>query len=176
MRPLTSRPPCALCVSARGVSSLTWTAQCGSLSSRSSAPSASPCGTPTTTASSSRLETDGMPSSWKRSALCETTHSPLRKGCLTWRYGGRNDVSLTQCPSMPVAATIPKKILDQMLKKSSKDFSTLPRTLHHNLMGIYLIYLFVGPGVDRITCFKSKKHYKLAYKLSKRWCYNHPNS
>lgn len=63
---------------------------------------------------------------------------------------------------MPVAATTPQKIVDQMLKKPSKDFSILPRTLHHNLMRIYLIYLFVGPGVDRIACFKSKKHYKLA--------------
>lgn len=100
LRPLTSRLPCALCVSVRGVSSLTRTARCGALSSRSSAPSASRCGTPTTTASSSRLEMDGTPSSWRRSGPCETTPSPLRKGCLTWRYGGGNGGKVAHCRAL----------------------------------------------------------------------------
>lgn len=80
----------ALCsLSVRGVSSLTWTAPCGTLNNRSSALSMSRCGTFTTTASSSRLEKDGTPSSWRRSRPCATTRSPLRRGCLTWRYVDR---------------------------------------------------------------------------------------
>lgn len=82
-RPLT--PPLSCPLSDRDVSSLIRTAQCGTLSSRSSAPSVSPYGTSTTMASSSQLERDGTPSSWRRRDPWETTHSPSRKGCRTWR-------------------------------------------------------------------------------------------
>lgn len=84
---LTSDLRAALCsMSVRGVSSLTWTALCGTLNNRSSALSTSHCGTFTTMASSSRLEKDGTPSSWRRSRPCGTTRSLLRRGCRTWRY------------------------------------------------------------------------------------------
>ncbi len=68
----------------------------GVRSSRLFVLSASRCGMFTITASSSQLETDEMPSSWRRSACFESSPSPWRRECPTWRCCGGYDITGSQ--------------------------------------------------------------------------------